>query len=141
MEPLRSLSMQLEQTLAQFALPLFIARATPARLLDYRNASSRREFADSGGKIDMLVIHYKPEDAPACAAAETMKRLAARTHHERRRLFLMKGAERLEIRSCAFQGKIRTNYFHNIVRGGDLLDRFRRDRSHARLIIFTSFDS
>jgi hypothetical protein len=52
----------------------------------------------------------------------------------------MKGAERLEIGSRAFQGKIRTNYFDDIVRGGDLLDRFRRDRSHARLIIFTSFD-
>ena len=132
--------MQLEQTLAQFALPLFIARPTPARLLDHRNASSRREFADGGWKIDMLVIHHKPEDAPACAAAETMKRLPARTHHERRRLFLMKGAERLEIGSRAFQRKIRTNYFDDIVRGRDLLDRFRRDRSHARLIIFTSFD-
>src|SRR5882724_3441995 len=105
-EPLGSLSMQLEQTLAQFALPLFIARPPPARLLDHRNASSRREFADGGGKIDMLVIHHKPEDAPACAAAETMKRLPARTHHERRRLFLMKGAERLEIGSRAFQRKI-----------------------------------
>ena len=89
----------------------------------------------------MLVIHHKPEDAPACAAAETMKRLPARTHHERRRLFLMKGAERLEIGSRAFQRKIRTNYFDDIVRGRNLLDRFRRDRSHARLIIFTSFDS
>src|SRR5438874_1869031 len=93
-EPLRSLSMQLQQTLAQFALPLFIARPTPARLLDHRNASSRREFADGGGKIDMLVIHHKPKDAPACAAAETMKRLPARTHQERRRPFPMKGSER-----------------------------------------------
>src|SRR5206468_6564534 len=107
-EPLRSLSMQLDQTLAQFPLPLFIAiaRRAPARFLDDRNASSRREFADGGWKINMLIIHHKPEDAPACSAAEAMKRLPAWTYCERRRFLLMKGAERLKIGSRAFQGKI-----------------------------------
>jgi hypothetical protein len=50
----------------------------------------------------------------------------------------MKGAQRLKIRPRAFQWKIRTDYFDDIVRGGDLLDCFRRDRSHARLTIFAS---
>ena len=52
----------------------------------------------------------------------------------------MKGAERLEIRPRAFQRKIRADHFDDVVRGGDLLDCFRRDRSHARVIIFGSFD-
>jgi hypothetical protein len=50
----------------------------------------------------------------------------------------MKRAQRLEIGSRAFQWKIRTDYFDDIVRGGDLLDYLRRDRSHARLTIFAS---
>ena len=88
----------------------------------------------------MLVIHDEPEDAPACTAAKTMERLPPRAHHERRRFFLMKRAERLEIRSRALQWKIRTDYFDDVVRGGDLFDCLRRDGSHARLIIFASFD-
>src|SRR5207237_8640318 len=68
-----------------------------------------------------------------------MKRLPGRAHHERRRFLLMKGAEGLKIRSRAFQWKIRTDHFDDIVRGGDLLDCFRRNRSHARLNIFASF--
>jgi hypothetical protein len=51
----------------------------------------------------------------------------------------MKWAERLEIRSRSFQREIRTDDFDDIVRGSNLLDRFQRDRSHARLIIFASF--
>jgi len=51
----------------------------------------------------------------------------------------MKWAERLEICSGAFEWKIRADYFDDVVRGGDLLDCFRRDCSHARLVIFASF--
>src|SRR6266700_5242156 len=83
----------------------------------------------------MLVIHYESEDAPASATTETMKCLPARAHHERWRFLLMKWAERLEIRSRAFEWKIRADYFDDVVRGGDLLDCLRRDRSHARMII------
>src|SRR5438093_6292699 len=88
----------------------------------------------------MLISHHEPENAPARAAPKAMERLPARAHHERRRFLLMKRAKRLKIRSRAFQWKIRTNYFDDIVRGGDLLDCLRRDRSHARLIIFASFE-
>src|SRR5213076_2169918 len=87
----------------------------------------------------MLVIHYESEDAPASATTETMKCLPARAHHERWRFLLMKWAERLEIRSRAFEWKIRADYFDDVVRGGDLLDCLRRNRSHARVIIFASF--
>ena len=87
----------------------------------------------------MLVIHHEPEDAPARAAAEAVKGLPARAHYEGRSFFLMKRAERPEIRSRSFQWEIRTDHFDDIVRGSNLLDRFRRDRSHARLIIFASF--
>jgi hypothetical protein len=51
----------------------------------------------------------------------------------------MKWAKRLEIRSRPFQREIRTDYFDDVVCCGDLLDCLRRDRSHARLIIFASF--
>src|SRR5436190_12870161 len=105
-KPLRSLSMQLQQTLAQFSLPLFIVRRAPARFLDYSNPSARGEFAHCRWEISVLIIHHKPEDAPACSAAEAMKRLPAWTYCERRRFLLMKGAERLKIGSRAFQGKI-----------------------------------
>ncbi len=88
----------------------------------------------------MLIIHHEPEDAPTHAAAEAMERLPARTHRERRRFLLMKGAERLVICARAFQRKIRADHFDNVIRGSDLLDCLRRDRSHARLIIFASFD-
>jgi hypothetical protein len=52
----------------------------------------------------------------------------------------MKGAERLEVRPSALEREIRADHFDDVVRGGDLFDCFRRDRSHARLIIFASFD-
>jgi hypothetical protein len=102
-------------------LPIFFC--CPARF-DYGDACARRELAYRCRKIDMLVFHDEPENAPACAAAETMKRLPARAHHEGRRFLLMKWAERLEIRSRSFQREIRTDDFGDIVRGGDLLDRF-----------------
>src|SRR5450759_600745 len=44
-EPLRSLSMQLDQTLAQFTLAFFIAGPAPAEFLDHGDASARGEFA------------------------------------------------------------------------------------------------
>ena|SRR6266404_3827773 len=88
----------------------------------------------------MLVIHDEPEDASTYTAAKAVERLPARTHRERRRFLLMKGAERLEVRSRALERKIRADHFDNVIRGSDLLDCLRRDRSHARLIIFASFD-
>jgi hypothetical protein len=51
----------------------------------------------------------------------------------------MKWAKCLEICSRAFEWKIRADYFDDVVCGGDLLDCLRRNRSHARLIIFASF--
>src|SRR5262245_56885797 len=88
----------------------------------------------------MLIIHHESEDAPTHATTETMKCLPAWAYHERRRSLLMKRTQRLEIRSRAFQREIRADHFDDVVRGGDLLDCFRRSRSHARLIIFASFD-
>src|SRR6266480_5715649 len=87
----------------------------------------------------MLVVHDEPKNAPARATTEAVKGLPARADHERRRFLLMKRAERLEICSGTFERKIRAYHFDNIIRGSNLLDRFRRDRSHARLIIFASF--
>ncbi len=41
---------------------------------------------------------------------------------ERRGFLLMEWAKRLETGPCAFKREIGTDHFHNIVRGGDLLD-------------------
>ncbi len=87
----------------------------------------------------MLVVHDEPKNAPARATTEAVKGLPARADHERGRFLLMKWAERLKICTRAFERKIRANHVDNIIRGSNLLDRFRRDRSHARLIIFASF--
>jgi hypothetical protein len=51
----------------------------------------------------------------------------------------MKWAKRFEIYPGAFERKIRADHFYDIVRRSNLLNHFRRDRSHARLIIFASF--
>ncbi len=64
-----------------------------------------------------------------------MKCLPAGAYDERWRLLLMKRAERLEIRPSALEREIRADHFSDVVRGGDLLDCLRRDRSHARMII------
>src|SRR5262249_40901 len=91
---------------------------------DYCDPGAGREFAHRCGKIDVLVFHYEPESAAACAAAKTMECLPTRAHHERRCFFLMKRAERLEIRSCAFQGEIRAVHFDDVVCRRNLLDCF-----------------
>ena len=51
-----------------------------------------------------------------------MKRLPLRADVKRRRLFLMKGAERLEVRTRAFEGKIRADHLDDVIRRGDLLN-------------------
>ena len=70
----------------------------------------------------MLVFHYETKNAPANAAAEAVERLPLGTDMERRRLFLMKWAKRLEIRAGAFERKIRTNHLDDVVGRSDLFD-------------------
>src|SRR5439155_1212003 len=55
------------------------------------------------------------------------------TDRERGRLFLMKGTKRLKTCACSLQRKISSDHFHDVVRGCDLLDCFRRDR-HFSLV-------
>src|SRR4029077_5546019 len=136
MKPFRSVGVQLQQCPARLILPIFVPHTA---LLLHCNSSAGCELSHSRWKIGMLVIHNEAKNAPAGATAEAMEGLPARADHARKRFLLMKWAERLEICSCAPEGKIRADHFDNIVRGSNLLDRFRRDRSHVRLIIFASF--
>jgi len=101
---------------------LSIFGVTRAPLFNQRDSNTRRQLAHCGRKIDVLVVHHKAEHAPAHAAAETVKCLTLRTNCERWRFLLMEWAKRLEIGPCAFKREIGTDHFHNIVRGGDLLD-------------------
>jgi hypothetical protein len=134
MKPFGSVGMQFQQCPARLISPIFTLR--PACFYD-RNSGTRRKLPHSRGKIGMLIVDDEPENTPARATAEAMKCLPTRADGERRRLLLMKRAERLEICASAFERKIRADYVYDVVRGSNLLDHFRRDRSHARLIILS----
>ena len=56
-----------------------------------------------------------------------MKRLTLRIDMKRRRFFLMKWTERLEICAGPFQWKIGADDFDDVIRGRDLLYGFRWD--------------
>src|SRR5256885_536713 len=88
----------------------------------------------------MLVVHYEPENAPADAAAKTMKCLTRRTDMKRRRLFLVKRAKRPKIRSGTFQREIRANHLDDVIRRRDLLDCLCWNGRHWNSI-FRSFAS
>ena len=105
MKPFRRFRVQLQQRAPRFVLPIVFA-ALGTALFDHRNPRARRQFLHRRRKIEVLVIHHEAENAPARAAAEAMKRLPLRTDRERRRLLLVKRAERLEIRARALQRKI-----------------------------------
>ena len=70
----------------------------------------------------MLVIHHKTENTPPDPAAEAVKRLPLRADREGGRFFLMKRAERLEVRAGAFERKIRADHFDDVIRRRDLFD-------------------
>src|SRR5581483_9393305 len=96
-------------------------------LLDDRNSHSCRELAHGGRKIDVLVLHHETEGTPPDPAAEAVKCLSLRVDMKGRRLFLVKRAKRLEIRSRSLQRKIGSDHLHDIIGGSDLLDCLRRN--------------
>ena len=119
-EPFRRFRVQLQQRAPSFVLTIVLNACSA--LFDHWNSRARRQFAHRGRKIDVLVIHHEAENASADAAAETVKRLPRRTDRERRRFFLMKRAERLEICARALERKVRADHLHDVVGGRDLLD-------------------
>ena len=116
--------MKFQQRSPSFVLSIFL---TPAAFLDNWNSDPRGQFPDRRRKVDVLVFHYEPENASAHPTAETVKRLPLRVDVKRRRLFLMKRAERLEIRAGSFHWKIRTDYLDDVVRRCDLFNCFGRN--------------
>ena len=109
-------------------LSIFVGRSA---LFDHGNANARGQLAHRSGKIDVLIFHDETKNAPAHPASETMKRLPLRDDVKRRRFFLMKWAERPEVRTRAFEWKIRTDHLNDVVGGGNLLDGLRRNCSHV----------
>src|SRR5262245_21935641 len=105
--------MKFQQCSAGFISVMLIRSAA---LFHHWNSSARRELAHCRWKIGMLVIHDEAKNGPARATAEAMKGLTTRTDDERRRLFLVKRAEGLEIYPGTLEWKIRTDHFDNIVR-------------------------
>jgi hypothetical protein len=91
-------------------------------LFDNWNADTGRQFSDRRWKIEMLVVHHKTENTSPDPAAEAVKRLPLRADREGGRLFPMKGAERFEVRSGAFEWKIRSDHFDDVIRRRDLFD-------------------
>jgi len=102
-------------------LSIFICRTT---FFDDGDSGPRCELVHGCWKIEVFVFHDESENAAASSAAKTMKCLPAGAHHERCCFLLMKWAERLEIRSRAFQREIRTDHFDDVVCRRDLLDCF-----------------
>src|SRR5207247_3306207 len=125
MKPLRRFGVQPQQQTPRFVLLRFIFAAA---LFYNRDSDPRRQLVHGYGKIDVLVIHHKAENAAAHATAKTMKSLALRTNREGRRFLLMKWTERLKTCPRSLKRKISPDHFHDVVRGRDLLDCFRRDR-------------
>ena len=72
----------------------------------------------------MFVFHHESEDASADSTAKAMKGLTLRIDMKRRRFFLMKWTERLEICAGPFQRKIRANHLDDVVGGRHLLYGF-----------------
>src|SRR6266516_1807061 len=128
MKPRGGFSMQLQQDAARFNLSIF--GATRAALLDHRNPNTRCELAHRRGKIDMLVIHHKAEDASSHAACEAVEGLSLRAHVKRRRFLLMEWAHGLEICLRRLQGNRGTTHLDAIGRRGDLFDGLGWDCSH-----------
>ena len=96
--------MELEQRAPSLVPAIIIAAGTA--LFDHGNSRARRQFPHRCWKIEMLVIHHKTKNTPPDSAAEAMKSLPLRANRKRRCLFLMKWAERLEVRAGAFERKI-----------------------------------
>src|SRR5437016_13139956 len=69
----------------------------------------------------MFVFHHESEDASADSTAKAMKGLTLRIDMKRRRFFLMKRTERLEICAGPFQRKIRPDHLDDVVGGRNLL--------------------
>jgi hypothetical protein len=101
-----------------------------AALFNYRNANTGRELSYRRWKIEVLVVHDETKNSPAHPTAKAMKCLPLWTDMEGGRLFLMKWAERSEIRTGAFQWKIRANHLNDVIRGGDLFDCLCWDGAH-----------
>ncbi len=75
----------------------------------------------------MLVFHDETENAAAHPAPEAVKSLPLRVDVKRRCLFLMKRTKGLKVCAGAFQWKIRTDDFNDIVGCRDLFDCFGRN--------------
>src|SRR5256885_8993048 len=110
--------MELEQGAARFMLSIFVRSRA---FLDNWNADARRQFSHGRWKIEMLIFHHEPKDASADSAAKAMKRLALWINVKRRRFFLVKWTERLEISAGPFQRQIRADHLDDVVAGRDLL--------------------
>ena len=91
---------------------------------DNWNTDARGEFSHGRWKIEVLVFHHEPENAPADPTTKAVKCLALRVDVKRRRFFLMEWTERLEICAGPFQRKIRADHFDDVVSGRDLLYGF-----------------
>ena len=120
--------MNIEQLAALFSVLRFQGRAVLHA--GQCNAQLLRHQPHRLRKGDILDFLDKAEHIAGNSAAEAVKELAGSVDGKRRRLLLVKWAERLVVRACAFQRKIRADYFDDVIRRRDLLDCFRRN-GHA----------
>ena len=125
----RELFVNVEQLILE--MPRFLRAG---RVLKFqRNFRALREPAHGVHEADVLVFLDEGEHVAALVAAEAMEDLLVRIDVEARRLFLMKRAERGEVRAGFFQRQIRADDVHDVAGGADLLaGRGGKESGHAK---------
>jgi hypothetical protein len=125
--PSRDLLVELQQSAALVASRLLLGVV----ILHEDDACPLGELSDGIRKIDMLVIHHKPEDATPCAASEAMEGLPGGIHMEGGTLLFVEGADGPVAGASPLEREISADDLHDIAGVSDLLDTLFGDTRHG----------
>ena len=122
LEKLAGALVNFDQPHAHAGLALLLGRGVAH--LRQRNLEFLGDQANCFRKADVLNLLHETEDVARCSATEAVKELSRGVHRKRRRFFLVKGAQALEVLRSAFaQGHVLA---HNADDVGLLLDDIRK---------------
>ena len=115
---LRDLLVDLQQLVLEMARLLFAGVVVEFE----RNFRALGQPAHGVHEADVLVFLDEGEHVAALVAAEAVENLLVRIDVEARRLFLVKRAERGEVRAGLFQRQIRADDIHDVAGGADAFE-------------------
>jgi hypothetical protein len=101
-------------------------------VLDQRDARTLGKLADSTGEIDVLIVHYKSEDATSGTTTEAVESLSRWIHMKGGALLLVKGTEAPKASPRTFQREITADDLYDIAGLGDLLNTLFGDTRHEK---------